>query len=984
MNQDDEIDFDSVKVSESGTFALTVRNLGNANLSDLGVTFSGDAAADFSVGTISADPVAPNGSTTISVTFSPSTLGTREAELTLTSNDVYEGTFKLGLTGIGLAPKLVVEEPAGTPLENGSSSINLGSSIVAASTGPRTITVRNDGNDTLTGLSLAITGTNSADFTFTAPTATELAPNAEASFTLSFSPSAMGARSATLTLTSNDPDNNPFEISLTGTGLGAYGASKPLSTPTAESALPAALPLAWTDDAAGLYDGLVHNTEGSLLGAFQSVKVSKPKAGSGNGGSLTGTLLLNGSKVNVKGAFDNAGLLTLTLPQKDGSTIVFNLQLQRTSESPVSEVIRGTITWGEISATVNLPRAPYDKKNPAPENWSGSFTMLVPTDSALSVNEPGGDGWATVSISTAGAVRVAGELGDGTKWIESAFLSSTGEFSLFSELYKTKPKGHAGGRIVFRNQTNISDFDGQLQWVKRADAKEKIYAGGFSVERWIIGSRFAAPATGSFILSALTEAEPNASVSLYGSQLAGTGLEGELARVVTWNKNHQWLHYGPEKLQGKANKANGALTGSFRDPVSGKTLSLKGVVFQKQDIAAGNFLVPSGSALLRVKAGTDYPYPGSEGAGTLASVATPSTPVTPPNTEAVALSADVAGLYNGIITDNTSTAVGGLENFKLSSTGAFTATLWHLGGKYKITGTLDASGKAVGLSVVGAAETTLDLSLEKIGTDGGYVLRGALTQGGSTYSLDAQMLPPGLNKNSPSAFAGAYTLAVAPPTSSEAGYGYGALQVNVSGVCSGALVLADGSKSTFSGHVSKEGEWSYHALLKVKGAAAYTVGKLTFRNTEGVSDVDGEWHWVKDTGAVPTSLNWKCPVVGSAYTKPDKGARAISGLTNDYYNAWARFTGANLATAATPITHTDKVITWDIQNKLTYFGAEKLTFKFNPANGIVTGSYQDKAKGIKQNFAGALLQDQSLVAGFYLSTADQKSGTFVIESRGDD
>lgn len=984
LNQDDEIDFNSVKVTESGTFTLTVRNLGNANLSDLGVTFSGVAAADYSVSSISTDPVAPNGSTTITVNFTPSVIGTREADLTLASNDVYEGTFKLGLTGIGLAPKLVVEETAGTALENGTASINLGSAILTASPLTRTITIRNDGNDTLTGLALAITGTDSADFGFTALTATELAPTEETTFTLSFSPSVIGARNANLSLTSNDPNENPFEISLTGTGLSTYGASKPLSTPTTEGALLTAAPLAWTDDAAGLYDGLLHTPEGTLLGAFSSVKVSKPKAGSGNGGALTGTLLLNGSKVNVKGAFDSTGLLALTLPQKDGSSIVLNLQLQRTSEGPVSEVIRGTLTWGDITATANLPRAPYDKKNPAPESWSGSFTMLVPTESALNINEPGGDGWATVSISSAGAVRVTGELGDGTKFIESAFLSSAGEFSLFSELYKTKPKGHAGGRIVFRDQINTSDFDGKLQWVKKTDAKEKIYAGGFSVERWIIGSRYVAPATGDFILPGLTNSSPNASVSLYGSQLAGTGLEGELARVVTWNDKHQWLHYGPEKLQGKTNKSNGALSGSFQDPVSRQKLTLKGVVFQKQDIAAGAFLIPSGSALLRVKAGTDYPYPGSENAGALATITAPDAPAPQPVTEAASLTADAAGLYNGVLTNDEATTTGVLENFKLTSTGSFTATLWHLGTKYTLAGTLDANGKAAGLSVAGAADTMLDLSLEKVTDDGGYVLRGALTQGSSTYALDAQMLPPGLGKNAPSRFMAAYTLAIAPPNAGDAGYGYGTLQVNASAICSGVLVLADGTKTTFAGHVSNEGEWTYHSQLKLKGATGYLAGKLTLRNTAFISDVDGELRWVKDTGDALTSLDWNCAVIGAYYLKPAKGIRAASSLTDDYHNAWARFSGANLATPATPITTSDKVVTWDLQNKITYYGAEKLTFKFNPATGVVTGSYQDKDKGIKQSFSGVLIQEQDIVAGFYLGAADQKSGTFLIEPRGED
>ena len=47
-----------------------------------------------------------------------------------------------------------------------------------------------------------------------------LAPNASTTFTVTFALGAVGShRSANLHIASNDPDENPFDIALTGTGL---------------------------------------------------------------------------------------------------------------------------------------------------------------------------------------------------------------------------------------------------------------------------------------------------------------------------------------------------------------------------------------------------------------------------------------------------------------------------------------------------------------------------------------------------------------------------------------------------------------------------------------------------------------------------------------------------------------------------------------------------------------------------------------------
>ncbi len=126
------------------------------------------------------------------------------------------GTFTGTRTSI-TAPEIVVEQPVGSNIPDGGTnnfgSVGIGSSL------PLTFTIKNTGNANLTGLSITKDGTHAANFTVGALGATTLAPGISTTFTVTFSPSASGSRTAAIHIASNDADENPFDISLTGTGL---------------------------------------------------------------------------------------------------------------------------------------------------------------------------------------------------------------------------------------------------------------------------------------------------------------------------------------------------------------------------------------------------------------------------------------------------------------------------------------------------------------------------------------------------------------------------------------------------------------------------------------------------------------------------------------------------------------------------------------------------------------------------------------------
>ena len=147
--------------------------------------------------------------------------GTKIANLHIASNDSDENPFDITLTGTATpvpAPEIAVEQPSGTNLVDGSASVGFGS-VLLDNSSQRAFVIRNTGNADLTGLGITIDGANAGEFSVTAnPTAPVPGPTGITNFTVTFTPASAGAKTAVLHIASNDSDENPFDITLTGTG----------------------------------------------------------------------------------------------------------------------------------------------------------------------------------------------------------------------------------------------------------------------------------------------------------------------------------------------------------------------------------------------------------------------------------------------------------------------------------------------------------------------------------------------------------------------------------------------------------------------------------------------------------------------------------------------------------------------------------------------------------------------------------------------
>lgn len=87
---------------------------------------------------------------------------------------------------------------------------------------PREFTLKNIGFDVLTLGNVSITGPDAADFVLEyPPLAGSLAPGSATVIGIRFSPQALGPRQATVSIVTNDADENPFTFTIQGTGIKA-------------------------------------------------------------------------------------------------------------------------------------------------------------------------------------------------------------------------------------------------------------------------------------------------------------------------------------------------------------------------------------------------------------------------------------------------------------------------------------------------------------------------------------------------------------------------------------------------------------------------------------------------------------------------------------------------------------------------------------------------------------------------------------------
>lgn len=225
------IGFDSVQKT------FTIENTGEVILTLNGnnpVEILGYHAGDFTVITPPDRVINGGQSTTFTIEFTPSEIGSRVAEVVIPNTDSDEGMFSFAIQGNGMEPpteqEIVVlgNGQEITDCDNTPSSLDdtdFGTLLISGGYLQHTFTIHNTGENTLilTGtVPVEITGANTSDFYITALPSTSIEGGQSTTFTIEFNPTTTGLRTVTVRIPNNDADEGGFTFAIQG-----YGAEPP-------------------------------------------------------------------------------------------------------------------------------------------------------------------------------------------------------------------------------------------------------------------------------------------------------------------------------------------------------------------------------------------------------------------------------------------------------------------------------------------------------------------------------------------------------------------------------------------------------------------------------------------------------------------------------------------------------------------------------------------------------------------------------------
>ena len=350
----------------------------------------------------------------------------------------------------------------------------------------------------------------------------------------------------------------------------------------------------------------------------------------------------------------------------------------------------------------------------------------------------------------------------------------------------------------------------------------------------------------------------------------------------------------------------------------------------------------------------------------------------------------VAGVYNGLFypAGGVTEASSGFIRATLSSNsaGSYSAILLLNGGSNSFHGSFDLTGTAQASLTNSSQKINVTLSLDFNPADarmGGSVSSAAAGWDSAIYADRAVF---STNAYPATDYAGRFTLLLPPdantaPANSPDGYGYALVTNTLGGTSTLGGALADGAPILWSAPITQDGRIPlYQSLYSGKGSL---LGWIYFTNEPPQNVSTNSWFsWVKP--AIPKTLYPSGftnlitnGVLGSPYTNTP-GVLALN-LTN----ATLVLGNGNLANGTLVFTNIDigtnsgsHYFLTNLDTGISLGQTNLLGIQINPTNGAITVNFQ--ATGAKTNTAahGALLQNQTNAAGYFLGT--NQTGSFIL------
>jgi hypothetical protein len=317
---------------------------------------------------------------------------------------------------------------------------------------------------------------------------------------------------------------------------------------------------------AGTFNGLFHEddeVQPASAGYFSLKLTTK--------GTFNGQVFLRGGKLPLKGTLAADGTCTVTILR---GTSLSALDVFLAVALDGSDIITGSITDGDWTASLEGDRLTYAATQPAPQ--AGRYTFVFP-GSEGTPGAPEGDSYGTLLITPTGQATFSGSLAENIKWTHKTTVSKNGEIPLYFAPYSGQ--GLFTGWLSFSDEPT-SDLSGEVTWIKPSTAGGLFYPAGFTQEGQLVGSRYTMPASGQRVLN-MTAGE---------FTLTGANLAQPYTNSIVLPPGISLTTNSPHKLTLKLSPPTGLLSGTFTPTGSTAVIKFNGVVLQSSTNAAGYFL----------------------------------------------------------------------------------------------------------------------------------------------------------------------------------------------------------------------------------------------------------------------------------------------------------------------------------------------------------------------------------------------------------
>jgi uncharacterized delta-60 repeat protein len=316
----------------------------------------------------------------------------------------------------------------------------------------------------------------------------------------------------------------------------------------------------------GVYNGLFYDPAAPAHATAGALTLTLDEKGGARGSVRAGAQLRK-----FKGTFSVDRTMTVALPATaTAPALELNLEVD-----VVNAIITGSVAFASnVSAsasTLFAYRNPFSARaNPAPH--AAKYTAALPGADDSSV-APGGDGFAALTVNTAGRLSGAGSLADGTLFRILSAAGPEAQVPVYVSLYKGS--GSLFGWLTVTNGEAL-DVSGTLWWTKPGSVGGVLYPGGFTRQLDVVGSQYLGTrgvpvmvlTNGIVVLSAGNLPEPLTNSITLGSDNRISG-DNDLRIVFSVPK--------------------GTFTGSFIDPSNGRKRIIKGVALPEQQQGRGFF-----------------------------------------------------------------------------------------------------------------------------------------------------------------------------------------------------------------------------------------------------------------------------------------------------------------------------------------------------------------------------------------------------------